>query len=130
MPTGQTINGHRCNSVKISFDLTDLSLSGGTTATNYWLLVDADEDGNFTTGPVARSNPIRGNNLQLGIGLSQKNNTMISITDQQGRRLLQKEYILEQGTNAVTIDLTGYATGLYFVRLQAGTEFSTLSFLK
>ena len=35
---------------QLTFDLTGLSLKGGTTASNYWLLVDPDGDGNFLTG--------------------------------------------------------------------------------
>ena len=38
------------SSVNLSFDMTGLTLSGGTTATNYYLLIDNDGDGNFTTG--------------------------------------------------------------------------------
>lgn len=35
---------------QLTFDMTGLSLKGGTTASNYWLLVDPDGDGNFLTG--------------------------------------------------------------------------------
>lgn len=256
------------NSVKLSFDITGLTLSGGTTASNYWMLIDLDGDGNYNTGQTAfsvansvtsnkvtfngvflpdnavftiltkpssnavlavdwndftvsvkqntaflqwtfpndantdhfaiersvnatdftvvgslkansdpnsiqyqfreplppghyyyrirmirndrtnicsqirslqivakgllqiRSNPIRGNNLQLGIDLPEQNTAKITITDRQGRRILQKEYALQQGYNPVTIDLTGCTNGLYFVQLQAGRDISTLSFLK
>jgi hypothetical protein len=38
------------SSVNLSFDMTGLTLFGGTTATNYYLLIDNDGDGNFTTG--------------------------------------------------------------------------------
>jgi hypothetical protein len=36
--------------VTMSFDKTGLTLSGGNTATNYYLMIDNDGDGNFTTG--------------------------------------------------------------------------------
>jgi len=37
-------------SVNLSFDMTGLTLSGASVATNYYLLIDNDGDGNFTTG--------------------------------------------------------------------------------
>ena len=38
------------SSVNLSFDMTGLTLSGASAATNYYLLIDNDGDGNFTTG--------------------------------------------------------------------------------
>ena len=38
------------SSVNLSFDMTGLTLSGASVATNYYLLIDNDGDGNFTTG--------------------------------------------------------------------------------
>jgi hypothetical protein len=43
-------NTNAVGAVSLSFDMTGLSLSGGTTATNYWLMIDNDGDDNFTTG--------------------------------------------------------------------------------
>jgi hypothetical protein len=77
-----------------------------------------------------RSNPIIGNTLQLGIDLPQKNTVWIRITDRQGNRILNKQLLLQQGSNSVAIDMLPFTSGLYFVQLQAGGERSTLSFLK
>jgi hypothetical protein len=38
------------SSVNLSFDMTGLTLSGASVPTNYYLLIDNDGDGNFTTG--------------------------------------------------------------------------------
>ncbi|WP_133055338.1 autotransporter outer membrane beta-barrel domain-containing protein [Niastella koreensis] len=38
------------SSVNLSFDMTGLTLSGASVAANYYLLIDNDGDGNFTTG--------------------------------------------------------------------------------
>ena len=77
-----------------------------------------------------RSNPIVGNQLQLGINLAQNNTALISIINRQGKVLLQKETSLQQGFNLVPLDCSTLAGGLYFVRLQTGSERKTLSFLK
>ncbi|WP_158531204.1 DUF7507 domain-containing protein, partial [Algoriphagus chordae] len=42
--------------VNLSFDLTGLSLAGGTTASNYTLLVDTDGNGDFGDGMVVKVN--------------------------------------------------------------------------
>jgi len=36
--------------VKLTFEKTGLSLTGNNTASNYWLVIDNDGDGNYTTG--------------------------------------------------------------------------------
>ena len=43
-------NTNSVGAVTMSFDKTGLTLSGGNTATNYYLMIDNDGDGNFTTG--------------------------------------------------------------------------------
>ncbi len=48
--TWQVQNTGTVGAVALSFDLTGLALAGGTTATNYWLMIDNDGDGDFTTG--------------------------------------------------------------------------------
>ncbi|HTI07217.1 MAG TPA: T9SS type A sorting domain-containing protein [Puia sp.] len=77
-----------------------------------------------------RSNPVVGNRLQLAIDLPQNNTALISIINRQGKVLLQREASLQQGFNLVTMDCSSFAGGLYFVRLEAGSERKTLSFLK
>jgi hypothetical protein len=48
--TWKARNTHSVGNVSLTFNTSGLSLSGGTTATNYWLVIDNDGDGNFTTG--------------------------------------------------------------------------------
>ncbi|MES1249929.1 MAG: T9SS type A sorting domain-containing protein, partial [Chitinophaga rupis] len=101
-----------------------------------------DRDGNYQFSGIrpvtiagstllqVRSNPIAGNTLQLGIDLPQNTTALISIINRQGKVLLQKETSLQQGFNRVPLDCSALAGGLYFIRLQAGREQKTLSFLK
>jgi hypothetical protein len=48
--TWKAQNTGAVSSVNLSFDMTGLTLSGASVATNYYLLIDNDGDGNFTTG--------------------------------------------------------------------------------
>jgi hypothetical protein len=61
--TWKVQNTNATTAAKMSFDMTGLTLSGGTTAANYWLMVDNDGDGNFNTGAQAfsRASSITGN---------------------------------------------------------------------
>ena len=82
------------------------------------------------TGLHIRSNPVRGNQLQLGIDMPKKNTALIRIADRQGNIVLKKEYLFQQGANDASIDLSGLTGGMYFIQLQTGKEISSLSFLK
>lgn len=48
--TWRVQNTGSVGSVNLSFDKTGLTLSGGSTVANYYLLIDNDGDGNFNTG--------------------------------------------------------------------------------
>ncbi len=48
--TWKVKNTNSVGAVTLSFNMSGLTLSGGTTAANYWLMIDNDGDGNFTTG--------------------------------------------------------------------------------
>ena len=48
--TWKVANTNSAGSVKLTFNTSGLTLSGGTTASNYYLVIDNDGDGNFTTG--------------------------------------------------------------------------------
>ncbi|MDO6432484.1 T9SS type A sorting domain-containing protein [Flavitalea sp. BT771] len=77
-----------------------------------------------------RSNPIVGGQLQLDISLPEARTTMVRIVDRQGKLLFQRQYPLSQGSNPVTIDVSHYPPGLYFIQAKAGAENKTSSFLK
>ena len=53
--------------VNLSFDMTGLIYTGGTTASNYRLMVDPDGDGNYTTGALTYLTPsaITGNLVEF-----------------------------------------------------------------
>jgi len=54
--TWKVQNTNNMGAVKISFSLIGLSTKGGTTASNYWLMVDNDGNGNFADGTVSLIN--------------------------------------------------------------------------
>ena len=110
----------------------------------YYRIRATDQAGHMSFSPVRsvlitgasnaflrlRSNPIVGGQLQLDISLPETHTTMVRIVDRQGKPLFQRLYPLSQGSNPVTIDVSHYPAGLYFIQAKAGTESKTLSFLK
>jgi len=104
--------------------------------------VDLDGQGSYspvrtvTLATTARqflhlgSNPITGGRLQLNIDLPENNTVRVRITDRQGKGLLEKFYALPPGGSTVTIDMSVYPAGLYFVQARTNADIKTLSFLK
>ena len=66
--------------VNLSFDMTGLTLSGGTTLTNYRLLVNSNTDATFATGTATHYYPssISGNLINFS-GISLPNNTVFTL---------------------------------------------------
>jgi len=110
----------------------------------YYRIRATDREGHMSFSPVRsvcitgaanaflrlRSNPIVGGRLQLDISLPDACTTMVRILDRQGMPLFQRQYPLSQGSNLVTIDVSHYPSGLYFIQVKAGGESKTLAFLK
>jgi hypothetical protein len=71
--------------VKLTFDKTGLSVSGGSTASNYWLVVDQDGDGNFNTGSQGffQATSLSGN-LVVFNGVMLPNNAVFTIITKPG----------------------------------------------
>ena len=66
--------------VTLSFDNTGLTLSGGATATNYYLMIDNDGDGNFNTGTQTfyNASSITGNLINF-TPVTLSNNTVFTL---------------------------------------------------
>ncbi|HVU54132.1 MAG TPA: T9SS type A sorting domain-containing protein [Puia sp.] len=110
----------------------------------YYRIKAVDMDGQESYSPVRtvllnttareflhlRSNPIIGGRLQLNIDLQENNTVLVRITDRQGKGLLQRQYALPQGGSTVTVDMSGYPAGLYFIQARTRKDAKTLSFVK
>jgi len=66
--------------VTLSFALTGLTLKGGTTTTNYYLMIDGDGNGNFANGTVTfiQANSITSNQVVF-TGVTLSNNIVFTI---------------------------------------------------
>jgi hypothetical protein len=71
--------------VKLTFDKTGVSVSGGSTASNYWLVIDQDGDGNFNTGSQGffQATSLSGN-LVIFNGVMLPNNAVFTIITKPG----------------------------------------------
>ena len=111
--------------------------------TYYYRIRGINLDGSYQLSPVRsaiiagttmvwqiRSNPIQNNELQLQLDWPQQNAALIRIANRQGNILLQRQYVLQQGNNGITIDVAGLSHGLYYVQVQTGRQTTALPFLK
>jgi len=83
--TWKVQNTGSVNGVKLSFDKTGLSVSGGSTASNYWLAVDTDGDGNFNTGTQGffQAASVSGNLIVFN-GITLPNNAIFTLITKPG----------------------------------------------
>ncbi len=78
--TWKVNNINSVGNVNLSFNTSALGLSGGSTAANYWLLIDTDGDGNFNTGTINydQASSLSGNVLTFN-PVSLNNNAVFTI---------------------------------------------------
>ncbi len=115
----------------------------------YYRIRIIDQDGSYQFSPIRSvliagasillrigSNPLQNNELRLLIdwppmtGASQSNTALMRITDRLGNVLLQRQQIMQPGSNALVFDLSALASGLYYVQLETGDKKQALPFLK
>ena len=83
---------------------------------------------NDKEGLLVLQNPVV-NDLRLQVLSTEKKNADLTITDAQGRQLLKKQVILNNGNNSIAIPLDGLPRGLYYVTMVAGDLRQTRNFL-
>ena len=83
---------------------------------------------NDKEGLLVLQNPVN-NDLRLQILSTEKKNASLIITDAQGRQLLKKPFLLNNGLNSVAIPVGGLPRGLYYVTMIAGVIRQTRNFL-
>lgn len=78
--TWKVQNTNSLGAVKLTFSLAGLTLKGGTTYTNYWLMIDNDGNGNFGNGTVTfiQANSITSNQVVFN-SVSLPNNVVFTI---------------------------------------------------
>jgi hypothetical protein len=75
--------------VKLTFDKTGITLSGNNTASNYWLVIDMDGDGNFTTGTQDFHNATSvSGNLIVFNAVTLPNNAVFTIITKPGSNVV------------------------------------------
>jgi len=130
----------RQSAASVQYSYTDRPGSG----TWYYRIKAVDMDGQESYSPVRTitlgatahpflhlgSNPIAGGQLQLNIDLQENSTVQVRITDRQGKGLIQRQYAFPAGSSTVTIDMSRYPAGLYFIQARTTTDRKTLSFLK
>jgi len=120
-------------------DQTAKNISGFKTV--FYRLETVDIDANKTYSPVVSiklDNAQNGlvilqsptvNDLRLQVSSAEKKNSTFIITDAQGRQLLTRQILLNNGNNAIAIPLNGLARGLYFVTMITDDQKQTRNFL-
>lgn len=77
--TWKVQNTGSVGSVTLSFDTRGLTLSGGTTASNYYLMIDNNGDGNFTTGTQSYVGATSFSTTKVNFTVSLSNNVVFTI---------------------------------------------------
>jgi hypothetical protein len=96
---------------QLTFDMTGLSLKGGTTASNYWLLVDPDGDGNFLTGVTHfyEATSIASNKIVFA-SVSLTNNTVFTLLTKPSSTVILanswQDFTARPQQNTVSLDWT------------------------
>lgn len=74
-------------------------------------------------------NPAR-TDLQVDIESDRTDKAVLSITDINGRRVYRSQVNLSQGTNTIPVDVSRFAKGSYFIKIQLATESIMKKFAK
>ncbi len=111
--------------------------------TNYYRVKQVDKDGRYTysntitinnntTAVTVFPNPFV-NQVQLNVTAETAKNTVIVITDMQGRRMLNKAWSLTKGSNSNIIsEVKNFSNGIYIIEVKAndGTSIFKTSIMK
>lgn len=75
-----------------------------------------EETSSFSGTFDAYPNPTSGR-LTLSFSADQKENNVLILTDMVGHVYLQKDLVAEEGENYTELDMSKYASGIYFITL-------------
>ncbi len=125
------VNGHG-NSLKVrQYEYLDSSPLAGI---SYYRLLQADRDGKTEASHMVSvsfdqqekwtmrvvPNPVRDGQLSLHLNSPETTNARVLLYDGLGRLVAQKNLQLEQGGREYPVNWGQLATGLYFIRVEAG----------
>jgi hypothetical protein len=125
------IKGAGNSSSTINYSFTDKEALRGT---SYYKLKQTDHDGkteSFRTISVESCNSsittvnaynTNEGDLQIDITSIEKNNYSITLFDARGNKVLTKEIRTEEGNNNYKLDISIFAPGIYFVRIDGGEK--------
>jgi hypothetical protein len=124
-----------------TYAYSDDNISALNTAVIYYRVEEVDKNGNTVfTGIKAVSiaagveikaypNPTKGN-VTLTITLQAAADLALSLVDASGKTVQQLQVAGAKGTNTKQLDLSGYASGSYLLKVNNGTDISTLPIVK
>lgn len=125
-----------------TYTYSDNNLSAlGSSGTVYYRIQQVDKSGNTTYTEVkalhlaigavvtAYPNPAK-DIVSLTLDLPEASTVSINLTDAAGKQLQQIQLAGAKGINVNKISLAGYATGSYILKVNSGTEITTLPILK
>lgn len=92
------------------------------------VVVETSTDGNFEVISLY-PNPVN-EQLNLSFNAANENIVLLQVIDYAGKTLFQKEVWPVKGTNEIALDVSGFQTGLYMVRLGKGESALQLKFVK
>ncbi|HMC99254.1 MAG TPA: LamG-like jellyroll fold domain-containing protein, partial [Ferruginibacter sp.] len=133
-------NGNSSTSINYQYtDQTAKDIAGGKTIFYRLEIIDFDARKTYSSvvtikldsnkdGLLILQNPVV-NDLRMQVSSAEKKNASFIITDPQGRQVVKRDILLYQGSNAITISLSGLTRGIYYVTMIAGEIKQTKSLL-
>ena len=132
-------NGNSSN----SYDFTDVNLfstrSGGVI---YYRIKQIDKDGKFIITPIRNlrldsksmavsvyPNPIR-DNVTISLDLVKDEKVTLTINDAAGKQVQNISYTLFKGLNIKKINMSGFSSGNYMLKVITGSELKTIPLVK
>ncbi len=134
------VKGAGNSSIVMSYEYSDNNYSQGI---NYYRLKQTDYDGNYTySQTISISNPQISKssisiypvpcNQELNYEFYSEENSLtnITVTDVLGNVVVQEQIKTKRGINKSRLNIENLSEGVYFLRMENGTEHSPIKFVK